>query len=341
MKHKKLWNRLPNPIYWGGSVLGAPYGGTAAGYTKVPYAGSDATWNLFVSHTGKEMSVLATSMPWLTWNGFGDVITRTRARGAFPAVSVGTNPQSVISGSQDAAIDAFGAAAASDGKPLILRPFWEMNGTWYVWGKPGGSGGSTTTDAEYVTCWQRLVTRLRAAGANNISFAWCPNYWSPTIGGNDPAPRYPGDDYVDWTGCDVYNELGTSQTFAHWFDYIYDQITGFAPNKPFGIFEWGSIEYTNTATKPNYITDALSVQLPLNYPKVKLHMWYNHSNGSDLNNSGPTHTYPIECTNTTPGTFTGTSLSSAAWRAAIGSSYYASNIVNSSTFPSGAKVPVP
>ena len=135
---------------------------------------------------------------------------------------------------RDGAVDAYIRAYARDvrnyGKPLLITPFVaEFNGTWWWADSPDSNPGLTTDD--FVQAWRRVVDIFRAVGANNVSWAWVVNsYPQPS---DEPVIAYwPGDDYVDWVGADIYDVSP-----PHWLDGPYSLAV--AHHKPFLIGEFG------------------------------------------------------------------------------------------------------
>lgn len=84
--------------------------------------------------------------------------------------------------------------------PIIYRPFHENSGSWFWWGK------NHCTAEEFVALWQLTVDYLKnEKGVHNVLYAYSPS--TPVSkGGYDD--RYPGDDYVDIVGFDIYR-MGT------------------------------------------------------------------------------------------------------------------------------------
>jgi hypothetical protein len=136
----------------------------------------------------------------------------------------------------------------------ILRPAWEFNGGWYTW----HAKGKTAAFAEY---WRQIVKTMRSVpGAENLKFCW-----NPTLGDQDfPADQaWPGDEYVDYVGLDVYDETWNENTYPWpatataaeiearhrkaWDEWIMNSTRGLAfwkkfasdHGKPFAIPEWG------------------------------------------------------------------------------------------------------
>ena len=74
--------------------------------------------------------------------------------------------------------------------PVVFRPFHEMTGDWFWWGKQVGN-------VNYIRIYQLTVKYLRDAGLKNVLYAWSPD-------GDANFQFYPGDAYVDILGYDVY-----------------------------------------------------------------------------------------------------------------------------------------
>ncbi len=78
------------------------------------------------------------------------------------------------------------------GVPVLWRPFHEMDGKWFWWGRGGAEN--------IVTLWRMMHDRyVRHHGLRNL--IWVLGF--PDAPG-DLAPWYPGDDYVDILGGDSY-----------------------------------------------------------------------------------------------------------------------------------------
>lgn len=83
--------------------------------------------------------------------------------------------------------------------PIIYRPFHENSGMWFWWGV------SNTSKDEFVNLWRYTVEYLRdEKGVHNLLFAYSPNgHFSSE---DNYLSRYPGDDYVDIIGFDIYHD---------------------------------------------------------------------------------------------------------------------------------------
>lgn len=87
-------------------------------------------------------------------------------------------------------IDSIGAEILklqSEGVPILFRPLHEASGGWFWW----GADGAENYIKLYKLMYNRLVNEL---GCNNLIWIW---------NGQD-ADWYPGDEYVDIVGVDLY-----------------------------------------------------------------------------------------------------------------------------------------
>lgn len=80
------------------------------------------------------------------------------------------------------------------GFPLTFRPWHEMNGFWFWW------GSDNCTPDEYIQLYRMTVDHMRAQGVRNVLYVWSPDT-------KFTMEYYPGDDYVDILGLDIY-EMG-------------------------------------------------------------------------------------------------------------------------------------
>ncbi len=80
--------------------------------------------------------------------------------------------------------------------PIIFRPWHEHNGDWFWWGTP-----RHCTLEQFTALWRFTVDYLRKEkGVHNVLYAWSPNWsWK-----SEYFLAYPGDDYVDIFGFDLY-----------------------------------------------------------------------------------------------------------------------------------------
>lgn len=109
------------------------------------------------------------------------------------------------------------------GIPVLWRPLHEAAGGWFWWG----------TDAEACKAlWKYMFNYLKAQGFDNLIWVWT----SQT--GDDNW--YPGDEYVDIVGRDLYGDNATS--CADNYTAVYNKYS----NKIVTLSECGWSEYTNS-----------------------------------------------------------------------------------------------
>jgi len=73
--------------------------------------------------------------------------------------------------------------------PAFLRPGYEF----------GGNGqGRYASKQHWVRAWKKIFTIFKNEGAENVAFVW------NTLDAKDYLEYYPGDEYVDWWGINVF-----------------------------------------------------------------------------------------------------------------------------------------
>ncbi len=181
-----------------------------------------------------------------------------------------TSLSSIISGLSDSYINKFAAAAKAYGGQVILAPFHEMNGNWDTW---DGTVG-TNTPAKVIQAWQHLHNLF--SGVTNVKFGWTVNHESvPDTTSNQLENYYPGDAYVDYVGVDGFNFDNPWQSFSQVFDNALSRLAVY--HKPIYLFSFACAE---GATKPAWITDALTVQIP-KHPEIAGWIWFNSNKEKD------------------------------------------------------------
>ena len=107
---------------------------------------------------------------------------------------------------------------ATNGITVLYRPFHEMNGGWFWW------GAKNTTN--FKTVWKYVFNYMTTTkGLHNILWVYGPN------SGSGITDYYPGSQYVDITGMDLYGGVDVTDTAD------YNALV--ALNKPFGLTEYG------------------------------------------------------------------------------------------------------
>ena len=184
----------------------------------------------------------------------------------------------IIRGDFDAVITSWAKGLAAFGSPVIINFAHEMNGNWFPW----AVGVNGNQPGEFIAAWRHVRDIFTGVGTPNVRWLWAPNELYTDV----PATLedvYPGDEYVDWYGMNGFN-WGAAirwrdcdcqsawRTFPEVFDYTYQRLVELG-DKPIMIGEVGSAEAGGD--KAAWITDALTVQLPENYPQIRAVAWFN------------------------------------------------------------------
>ncbi|MBS2099363.1 glycosyl hydrolase [Carboxylicivirga linearis] len=151
--------------------------------------------------------------------------------------------------------------------PLIWRPFHEAagniyefnNGTaWFWWGADGAD--------TYKDLWIYMFEYFESRGLNNLIWVWTTQ--------TKDNEFYPGDDYVDIIGRDIYNNSDPSD-----IDLQFNAIQDTYPNKMVTLSEMGNI---------SKLSDQWNVGAKWSY----FMPWYDYDRTNDMNSdnfTGTTH----------------------------------------------------
>ncbi len=296
----------PSAVYWGASI-------------GPQLTGTQAPWDMgavtqFEQIAGKQVSLVnffapfanCASSPCSFYSFPTGPMESIRAYGAIPVYSWSSQSipshlsepdfqlGDVIAGTYDSYIRKFAEAAKAWGHPFFLRFNWEMNGSWFPWSE----GANGNRPGEFVAAWRHVHEIFAAAGADQVTWVWCPNV-DPESSFQDLASLYPGDDYVDWTGLDGYNwglnpaKPDRWRGFDELFSATYQRIVAtIAPDKPMMIGEIGSTE--QGGSKAGWIEEALAA-IPTAYAMIRGLVWFDtYDDGMD---------WPIETSASSAGAF--------------------------------------
>ncbi|WP_340643627.1 glycosyl hydrolase [Streptomyces spinosirectus] len=111
------------------------------------------------------------------------------------------------------------------GIPVLFRPLHEMNEGWAWWGGRPGPNGSARL-------FQITHDYLEAQGLHNIIWVWALK--DVAGGASQAASYYPGDNYVDVVGMDVWVNKFPSNDW-------YNALSNIAGAKPMALAEVGSV----------------------------------------------------------------------------------------------------
>lgn len=118
-------------------------------------------------------------------------------------------------------------ALQEKGIPMIWRPMHEAAGNiykggsaWFWWGIDGAE--------TYVRLWRYMFDFFKKKGVRNLIWVWTTEM--------DDSPFYPGDEYVDIVGRDLYNITDPREAAAE-----YETILKEYPNKMIALSECGAV----------------------------------------------------------------------------------------------------
>jgi Glycosyl hydrolase family 26 len=222
------------------------------------------------------------------------------------------NMWNISSGRDDQTLTKWATAAAAFGHTILIRPWRELNGTWYPWGIgaakalskcPGDS--EAVTPAEYRLAWQHAYKIIHKI-APKVLWVW--NVYAP--GSSDFTNAYPGDRYVDYISFDSYvgdkekkdwSDTDWSETQA-----TYNILAGLgSQTKPIMVAEFSILNSASTTNswirKPerkNWIThtfkEAASEHAPNQSPRIKSLDWFDGrgATGSPVTSSAFAFDFP-------------------------------------------------
>lgn len=196
-------------------------------------------------------------------------VKRLRAAGYAPHIAWEPN-DGLAAVKDDDYLRGWAEAARHAAVPIFLRFASEMNGTWQAW-----SGDPRL----YIDKW-RLVYRVMHEVAPNVVMVWCP-FAMPQA--SIPS-YYPGDEYVDWVGVNIYSVLrhdGDPNSIAgedptDLLAYVYNL---YAARKPIAVCEYGA---THFCAATGLRSTQFAVQsmrrlyeaLPVRFPRVRMINWF-------------------------------------------------------------------
>lgn len=110
--------------------------------------------------------------------------------------------------------------------PVLFRPFHELNGSWFWWGK------NHCTPEELKTLWHFTVTYLRdTKSVHHLLYAFNTDQFNNS---EEYLERYPGDDWTDVIGFDIYQrEKGAvgNERFVNSIDRMLTTLENLATEK--------------------------------------------------------------------------------------------------------------
>jgi len=186
--------------------------------------------------------------------------------------------QGVVRGEYDWYIDEWIEGIKGLDSPIFIRLSHEMDGYWYPYSEGFHGDPDRNTAEDFIAYWQYVVDRFRAAGVENVAWVWCVD--GGRIGVRDWPAYYPGDEYVDWFGIDVYSNRNGGEALKE-----FREVMG--THKPIMIPEGGT-EDLLTQWHPNYpgnnawIDEFYTTMLHEMDGQVKAMCWFQWNDVSDV-----------------------------------------------------------
>lgn len=188
-------------------------------------------WNVPVS-AGSGTLTFSTE----TRDDSGNVVANTFS--AAEAVKDGTWENDVLNADLEEIAD-YLMLLQNEGIPVIWRPLHEAagntytygTGAWFWWGADGAEA--------YVALWRYMFDRFKEAGLRNLIWVWT----TQTSSFSDvDFDFYPGDDYVDIVGRDIYGDAASGLPFeAAAAASQFETIASLSEHKMVALSELGSV----------------------------------------------------------------------------------------------------
>jgi hypothetical protein len=172
-----------------------------------PALGTGQQAGTFTAESGRPPAVVSFYIKWT--QSLPVDLGAVSAAGSVPLISWACSDThsdaQVAAGAEDPTIRAAAQAYKAFGKPVFLRWFWEMNLP-RTGNHPECLGSTTSSVAQtyYRAAWQHIWTIFQSVGATNVAFVWAPSAAAGILP-STATGFYPGNQYVDWIGADLYD----------------------------------------------------------------------------------------------------------------------------------------
>jgi hypothetical protein len=175
---------------------------------------------------------------------------------------------------------------------VLLRILHEFNGDWYPW----CTVNNDKDPSMVIKAYRHIHDIFKVQKADNVKFIWCPNSMSlPQEKWNFIMDAYPGDQYVDYVGLDIYN--GAGKGIPLWRSFRKEGIENYfilrqrLAHLPIFVCEAASRERTSDEAKDSQnkaewirqMTEALQTDMS----GIRLLAWFNEKGTFKINSSEP------------------------------------------------------
>jgi len=144
------------------------------------------------------------------------------AEGTVASILPGGSKHDVYNRWLDSLAGFLGSLKGSRGEaiPVVLRLFHELNGDWFWWGRKHCS------PEELKALWRHTVSYLRdKKGLHNLIYAFNTDRFATV---EDYLERYPGDEWVDLVGFDIYQRKEGNEKFRSDLDGMLTRLESIA-----------------------------------------------------------------------------------------------------------------
>lgn len=193
----------------------------------------------------------------------------------------------IIKGNFDKELLQWAKDAKLSGAPLLIDFAPEPNGDWFPWsgvynggGEKDKYGSKSIPDGpeKFIDAYKHIVDIFNNADADNITFVLHVNSISaPAEEWNKVTNYYPGDNYIDWIGINIYGPQMWGDKYVRFIDIldlIYPELCSLSAEKPIAILEFGVADYLPNVDKAIWLQSALyTVALP-EYNRIKAIGWW-------------------------------------------------------------------
>lgn len=217
-----------------------------------------------------------TAIQTLINDGYQPIITwEPYFLGYAPLDPVQPRLNNIINGDYDTYIDQFAEKIKTYSGTVIIRLMHEFEGDWYPW----CISQNNNDPAKFIQAFRHVVNRFKNKNVTNVQWFWCGNSdYSPYRHWNWMVQAYPGDNYVDIVGTDIYNNIYPGP-IPWWRSYrwqateSYYYLSKYFPNKPLFVCELGCRE-RDPSENPNSETKAqwfarMDAELQSNFRKTR------------------------------------------------------------------------
>ena len=214
--------------------------------------------------------------------------------------------QNIISGKWDKELKAWAKDAKADrdahGKPIPLLVTFtiEMNGYWFPWSGIYNGGANKTGYGDpnladgperYRDAYRHIIDLFKKEGVKHITWFFVPDTMDPDEDWvsflkedwNAQKNYYPGDDYIDWIGTNLYGAAAKDYnwtTFSNDWSKKSKAIKAISSNKPLALLEFGVIENHPNGTKSDWLNNAFDTIEGSDYPFQAISYWHDDWTGT-------------------------------------------------------------